>query len=405
MVLRRIEPATSPVDVFHDVLDVARRALASGSQSNFRAAMQLATDCLADLPDAYAHWGAAYTLEHVGEPFAIGTEDEILRALFTFSEEVFRSGEPEAVALMPRIAVALVQVGLRKRADLLVDQATGVWLHQLQTAYTIGDAGLEHGVHDLIGRFGAQEVLAQQHGLEDEDRPLERRLDAKDGLQLLFRHQALVMKHYIDRGEHERFVESWRHWVEWAKPRTPEHDVEELELEVGITTGRRQLQARRALESARLLLETKSALEARRASLIFALGTWALDLRQRGKLAGDQWLALVPYLAGMAAPDAKSASRLLRSIYTDPEIERVERWQLGDWDRKAGWQPADTRLLARLWGTLLLLRAIRPDGDPPELEPGPMQIGWARRSSPNSPGSTLSRTTGSQRSTDDCRSA
>ena len=44
--------------VFDDVLDVARRALATGSQANLRSAAQVVVaDCLAGLPDAYAYWG------------------------------------------------------------------------------------------------------------------------------------------------------------------------------------------------------------------------------------------------------------------------------------------------------------------------------------------------------------
>ncbi|MEO8690179.1 MAG: hypothetical protein ABI611_18425 [Solirubrobacteraceae bacterium] len=276
VVIRAIEPAASPVPVFNDVLDVARRALTSGSQANFRDAMQLAADCLAKLPDAYQHWGYPYTLDNVREPFALGTEDEILRALLTFSEEVFRSGDPGAIALLPHVATALVEARLSKRASLLVEQATAVWCHQLLTAHTVGDAGLEQRVHDLIGRFGAQRVLALQHDLEDRDLPLERRLAAQDGLRQLFHHQAMVMNHYVDEAAHERFVDAWR--------RT--------------SSGRQRRQATRALESAEALREAKQALESRRASLMFALGTWAIDLRRQGKLVGDKWLSLVPYLVG-----------------------------------------------------------------------------------------------------------
>jgi len=41
------------VPVFNDVLDVARRALTSGSHGGFRQATQLVVDCLIQLPDTY----------------------------------------------------------------------------------------------------------------------------------------------------------------------------------------------------------------------------------------------------------------------------------------------------------------------------------------------------------------
>lgn len=84
------------------MLDVARRALALNSPGNLRGALQLVVDCLAELPATYALWGYRYTAEVVGEPFVQAAEDEVVRSLAGFAEEVFRSGEAEANRRCPR---------------------------------------------------------------------------------------------------------------------------------------------------------------------------------------------------------------------------------------------------------------------------------------------------------------
>jgi hypothetical protein len=369
VVIRDIDPPTSPVPVFEDVLDVARRALVVGSPGNLKSALQLVVDCLADLPEAYARWGAQYTFEYVNEAFTQATEDQIVRSLAGFSEEVFRTGNAEAALLMPQVAAGLVAAGLREDAALLVNQATSLWRRQLQTAHEVRDLALEEQLHEQIGRLAAQEVLGHQHLLEDLDRPLSLRLAAQPGLELLFRHQIRVLKHYLDAGSTDRFIAAWRHWVEWAKYWAPEQDVDDLELQVQTTTGREHQRAAAEFESANALLNAQTAMEQERDRLMHALGAWALERKQQGKLDAATWDALVPYLVG-AASDAHAAAGLLRSVWSSLKVDMLESWQREAWDGQPGWQPADTRLVARFWATILLVRGMPTEGPATQIDLG-----------------------------------
>lgn len=358
------------VPVFNDVTDVCRRALASGSQGSFRDAVQLLVDCLSHLPRAYGEWGVPYTLNMVREPLSVATEDEILRGLAGLSDDVFRSGRPGAVMLMSELAARMVTAGLEQDAPLLIDQGTSLWRHQLRVANTVGVLDLEQRVHERIGRLGADAVSLQSYGLEDADAPLERRLAAQPGLQRLWRHQIEAMKLYLDIGEEAYLVSTWHQWVDWARHWQPEHDVADLELRTTLGGGREQQQAARQLEPARELLAAKRALEDERAHLMFALGTWALEREQQGRLDRDRWLRLVPYFVG-AASDADAALRLLSWLWTEVEMPLLSRWQLEAEDRQTGWQSPDSRHAAQLWATVLLLRGMPRDGAAPELDLDP----------------------------------
>jgi hypothetical protein len=213
-------------------------------------------------------------------------------------------------------------------------------------------------------------VMVHQHGLEDEDASLERRLAAQPGLARLWRHQIEVMKLYVDNGDEERFAGAWRHWIDWARHWNPEHDLDDIELATTYGSGPEQQHAARELDAARQLLAATRALEDERARLMLALGVWALERRQQGALSADLWLRLVPYLIG-AASDADAAVRILRWMFDQLELPLVQTWQLDVWDGQPGWRPHDSRLVGQLWGTLLLLRAIPPSGEAPGLDLGP----------------------------------
>jgi len=320
VVIRSGGPPESAVPVFNDVLDVARRALTSGSHGGFRQAIQLVVGCLVQLPDTYGQWGFAYAPENVSE-FGIRTpEDEILLGLVSLNDEAFRSDRDEMAVLLPQLAGGLVEAGLEKDASLLVEQGTSLWRHQIGAASAMVDPRLQQRVRDLIERLCAQAIMLQQHGLEDADLPLERRLAALPGLTRLFRHQIEVMKLYVERDEDEQFVEAWRHWVEWGRHWEPEHDVEEIELRITVESASGGRTASHAVDSARQLLEAKRSLVGERARLMFHLGSWLLEERQRDKLPTDRWLALVPRLVG-STTNTGSVISVLRSFWT----ERAER--------------------------------------------------------------------------------
>lgn len=370
VVIRRGGPPDSAVPVFNDVLDVARRALTSGSHDGFRQAIQLVVDCLIQLPDTYGRWGFAYVPENVSEFGTRTPEDDILLGLVSLNDEAFRSDRDEMAVLLPQLAGGLVEAGLEKDAFLLVEQGTSLWRHQAGAASTIVNPRLQQRVRDLIERLGAQAIMLHQHGLEDPDNPLERRLAALPGLPFLFRHQVEVMKLYVERDEDEQFVEAWRHWAEWGRHWEPEHDVEEIELQITVESANGGRAESRAMDSARQLLEAKRSLVGERARLIFHLGSWLLEQRQRDKLPADRWLALVPRLVG-STTNTKAVVSAFRSFWTKREERPLRTWQLNAWDGSPGTQPADPGQSAGLWGAVLLLRTIDPNADANELDLGP----------------------------------
>ena len=266
--------------------------------------------------------------------------------------------------------MAWSEAGLEKDASLLVEQGTSLWRHQAGTASAMVNPRLQQRVRDLIEQLCAQAIMLQQHGLEDPDVPLERRLAARPGLERLFRHQIEVMKLYVGREEDERFIAAWRHWVEWGRHWEPEHNVEEAELQITVESASGGRAAARALESAQQLLHAKQSLVRERARLMFHLGSWLLELRQRDKLPADRWLGLVPRLAGSTS-DADAVIGVLRAFWTEREERPLRTWQLRAWDGSSGTQPADPGQSTGLWGAVLLLRTIDPNADATEFDLGP----------------------------------
>lgn len=362
VVVREVDRPASPVEVFEDVLDVARRALVVGSPGNLRSALQLVVDCLAELPASYASWGSRYAAEVVGDPFSVAAEDEVVRSLASFTEEVFRSGEMEAIHDMPKVAAGLLDAGLRNDGPLLVRQATSLWRRQLQTTSQIGNADLERRVREQIGRLCAQTINVHQHRLEDPDRGLSARLEASWGLELLFGHQIEVLRHFMDVEDEEGFKATWRDWVKWARHWAPDNEVEDLELRSGRGGGSASRVLSRELNEARALLKAKEALDSKRAELMHALGSWAFERKRERKLNPATWKELVPYLVG-AASDSDAAVALLRAVWANPPRRRLESWQLQAWDGDREGQPPDTWHAARLWATVLLIRVMPREGE------------------------------------------
>lgn len=359
--VRQVDPPASPVEVFEDVLDVARRALALNSPGNLKNALQLVVDCLAEMPATYAAWGFSYTAEVVGEPFAVAAEDEVVRSLASFTGEVFRSGEVEAIQEMPKIAAGLIDAGLRDNGPLLVRQAASLWRWQLQTAAQIGDADLEEGVREQIRRLCAQMISVHQHRLEDSDLNLHDRLETRWGLELLFGHQIEVLRHFVHVDDGDSFKATWRDWVQWGRHWKPENEVEDLEMRTGLVgSDSRSLAVE--LDEARALLEVKEALDSKRAVLMHALGSWTLEGKREGKLDPARWNEFVPYLVG-AASDTDSAVALLLEVWANPRSRLLEGWQLQAWDSGSEGQPPDTWRAARLWSTVLLIQTMPREGD------------------------------------------
>jgi hypothetical protein len=367
VVIRSGDPPESAVPVFNDVLDVGRRALTSGSHGGFQQAIQLVVDCLVQLPDTYGRWGFTYAPENVSEFGIRSPEDEILLGLVSLNDEAFRSDRDEMALLLPQLAGGLVEAGLEKDASLLVEQGTSLWRHQIGAASV--NPRLQQRVRALIERLCAQTIMLQQHGLEDLDVPLERRLAALPGLVLLFRHQIEVMKLAVEREEDESFIEAWRHWMEWGRHWAPEHDLEEIELQIAVESANGGRAAAHAMESARQVLEAKQSLVGERARLMFHLGSWLLEQRQRDKLPADRWLGLVPRLVG-STTNTEAVVSVLRSFWTGREERPLRTWQLNAWDGSPGTQPADPGQSTGLWGAVLLLRTIDPNAEATEFDLG-----------------------------------
>jgi hypothetical protein len=58
-------------------------------------------------------------------------------------------------------------------------------------------------------------------------------------------------------------------------------------------------------------------------------------------------------------------------MWTQLELPQLRSWQLEEWDGQPGWRPPDSRMVAQLWGTILLLRGMAPAGAAPALDLGP----------------------------------
>jgi hypothetical protein len=367
VVIRRTKRAQSPVDVFEDALDLARRALESGSVSNFRISLRLLLECLAELPASYARWGVGYASEYVEGVFTVSVEREMNNRLANFGDEVFRAGMPEAILEVPGLAAGMVEEGLDQDAPLLVDNGAQLLRRCLERLDLIADAGLGRDLAERVDRLVKQSVDHRQHLLEDVDLPWARRIAVTPSLGDLFVHQIRMMKVALDAEDLERFVHAWRLWVEWARHWNPESDLDDREFEasVGDASDRQQ---KRELGRARDLVKIKETLVAERAGLMFALGTWALDRRRADNLGERLWTDMLPYLGG--AFDIPTLLPFLRGEWDPGQTKMVERWQLNIADPVPGWQPSDVRLVGQFWAVLLLLRAISPEAAAPELDIG-----------------------------------
>ena len=106
------------VSIFKEAVDLARRAVAEGTDTE--GPLDIIVAGLADLPRAYAHYGLAYTAASVRDVFGFTAEDEVLQELFSFSRDVFASDSLAAVQLMPSLGYRVVRTGLDEHAPLLV---------------------------------------------------------------------------------------------------------------------------------------------------------------------------------------------------------------------------------------------------------------------------------------------
>jgi hypothetical protein len=348
--------AEGTVEVFDDVLDAARRARRSGSRQGLQQSLRLIVDCIALVPEAYAEWGIAYSVETVSEPFSIVPEQQMLHNFARFSDETMRSSPHELVELMPQVVAGIVDaVGDRDRAPLLVTVALSVWVWQARSASELLDAGGASAVRAQIARLGGQAVSLLQHQLEDGDLDLERRLAATTGLERLFRHQAHLMKRYIDEVDEEAFVVVWEQWSQWAKFWTPEHDLEDHQLLTVTGTSREQRRASQITARLESLVTAKRSLAEERARQMCLLGGWATWRLNAGKLDEASWGRLAGYLVGGAGVDAAGAARLVRWIWTEAEIGSLERWEL---DERQGSGALTARASAQLWALALLVQAV-----------------------------------------------
>jgi hypothetical protein len=359
--------AEGTVEVFDDVLDAARRARRSGSRQGLQQSLRLIVDCIALVPEAYAEWGITYSVETVSEPFAIVPEQQMLHNFARFSDETMRSSPQELVELMPQVVAGIVDaVGDRDRAPLLVTVALSVWVWQARSASELLDASGASAVRAQIARLGGQAASLLQHRLEDGDLDLERRLAATTGLERLFRHQAHLMKRYIDEVDEEAFVVVWEQWSQWAKFWTPEHDLEDHQLLTVTGTSREQRRASQITARLESLAAAKRSLAEERAKQMCVLGGWATWRLDAGRLDEASWGRLAGYLVGGADVDAMAAVRLVRWIWTEAEIGSLERWEL---DEGQGSGSLTARASAQLWALALLVQSVG-SGTSPTLDFG-----------------------------------
>lgn len=370
VVVRKRGPAPSPVEVFEELLEVARNAQAGGSPTSLQEALKLLVECMAELPAAHAAWGAEYTAKVV-EGFFGSPDRQMVEQLAQFADEAFGSGRIEIVQLIPQAAAGLLHEGLSQNAPLLTEHGASLLRSNLSSAQEIADPEIRRKVGEQISRLSAQAVAHEQYRLEDSDLTLEARLATLPALSALLEHQVRILKQHLDAEDVEEFRYAWKGWQDWAKHWEPENAVEDLELRLEIENrpaGRRA--AERELEGARALLKAKRELDRGRSFLVHALGTWAVLRLKEGELKKETWEALVPQLSA-AAPSATVVADLLRTPYTNDKLRMVEQWQLTDAPGETGWRPPDVRIAGQFWATLLLIRTMPAEPENlPEIELG-----------------------------------
>jgi hypothetical protein len=210
-------PETSDVMVFDDVLDFARRSLATGSPAAFRDALKVVVQCLSEMPEAYRWWGVGYSSENVGEASARVPEQQLFDNLGLLFDDAIESGEPTPILFLPRAAHLLVVAGLNADAPLFVAQATLLWRRLLGRGFSIANDDLRTNFRSSIDHLGAEAVKVWQERLEDRSRPLSVRLGTQEGLKRLFMHQIDVMRMNLKSGDINALVDNWHHWLAWTR--------------------------------------------------------------------------------------------------------------------------------------------------------------------------------------------
>jgi len=170
------------------------------------------------------------------------------------------------------------------------------------------------------------------------------------------------------REEDDQFVAAWRHWVDWGRHWEPEHEVEEIELEIN---GRRQVRRAASTRDGRgatAAREAKRSLVGERARLMFHLGSWLLEQRQRDKLATNRWCTCAP--SGWLSGDTEAVVSVLR------RSGRARRTAAQNLQSTPGMAAQEHSRPVRaqsagLWGAVLLLRTIDPNADANEFDLGP----------------------------------
>jgi hypothetical protein len=206
IVIGRRTDVAEPSEVLDDMIDMCRAALNSGSAQSMRASWQVVVDALAQLPIVYARWADSGPRAVVNRADLPSTEFDLIRRVAAFNHEVVRSGNSDAIGLMPYAAAGLVDVGLCAGDLPLVRAASALWLQHLDAVQQIDRSELADRLHGLVGRLAAQAVGVQQSRIEDRDRPLEERLAARTGLCVLFEHNIEAMRLAVNAGEPDRLV-------------------------------------------------------------------------------------------------------------------------------------------------------------------------------------------------------
>jgi hypothetical protein len=188
--------------LFDEVLDLARRAVAGGGSGPIDSTFDLIADCLAELPAAYQLYGLDFTEEQVRNSSILGDDYTLTRPLSRFAADVTASGNEHAKSALPTLGLKFSRYARELGAPLLLQYAVDLWL-QLLSAVRIQNPALHRRYLAELGPFAGMVIRYITADAANELRPLAQREQDASLLPRLFGFQAELLKAAIDADDTE----------------------------------------------------------------------------------------------------------------------------------------------------------------------------------------------------------
>lgn len=306
-------------------------------------------------------------------PLRPSIEQEMLRSLAMLAQDVFRDGDADAARRMPQLAYRIADEAADRMSATLMDQAIGLWLRQLYSIDLVPDGRVRNAVAELVSELPYYVVARLTSQVEDEYRPLAERLAPEALLLRLARFQVRALKHHLDSNDVDAFTRAWQRSQDgWFRHWRPDQDKAELEFRLSVMPPARQRDVRGALRLADELVEAKERILRGRDHDVLQLGSWLALSLASGRVEAALFHSVATYLTGGFSSVGVIVGELERLNDVDWDVSLLEDWLLPTADTRGrvhvGWVP--DRDAARLWLTLLLVRAVGSRGEPPDREAG-----------------------------------